>query len=63
VVDEITVIGSRCGRFPAALQALAGRAFDPTPLISERFSLGDAVAAMERSRDSATLKVLVECSD
>lgn len=63
VIDEITVIGSRCGRFPAALQALAGRAFDPTPLISERFSLGDAVAAMERSRDSATLKVLVECSD
>jgi threonine dehydrogenase-like Zn-dependent dehydrogenase len=61
VVDEITLVGSRCGPFAPALQLLARGAVDPRPLVDERYRLSDAVAAFEHAARPGTLKILVEC--
>jgi len=45
VVDEITVVGSRCGPFAPALHLLQTRAVDPTPLIDGTFALAETPAA------------------
>ncbi len=57
VLDEITVIGSRCGPFAPALRALERGLIDPTPLISARFPLSDGVAALEHA--GSAVKVLL----
>ncbi|HUP59578.1 MAG TPA: alcohol dehydrogenase catalytic domain-containing protein [Thermoanaerobaculia bacterium] len=61
VVDELTIIGSRCGPFPAALRLLADRAIDPTPLIHARYPLSDGIAAFEHAQKPGVLKVLLDC--
>lgn len=60
VVDEITVVGSRCGPFAPALRMLERGDVDPTPLIAERYPLERAVEAMERAAEQGVLKVLLE---
>lgn len=60
VVDEITVVGSRCGRFSDALQALRDRRVDVTKLITQRFSLSEGESAMTRAGEKGVLKVLLE---
>jgi len=62
VVDEITLIGSRCGPFAPALRILAEGKIDPTDLIHARYSLTESVAAFEHAQKPGVLKVLVECS-
>jgi threonine dehydrogenase-like Zn-dependent dehydrogenase len=62
VVDELTLVGSRCGPFGEALAALAGGAVDVRPLVEARYPLSDAVAAFEHAARPGALKVLVECS-
>ena len=59
VVDELTIVGSRCGPFAPALAALASGAVDVSPLIDARLPLADAVDAMARAGAPGTLKVLV----
>lgn len=59
VVDELTIIGSRCGRFAPALELLRTGEVDPTPLISEEFSLGDGVEAFEAAARPGVMKVLL----
>ena len=59
VVDEISVVGSRCGRFAPALELLSGNMIDVESLISEEFALADGVRAMERAAESNVLKVLL----
>ncbi|HTP09429.1 MAG TPA: alcohol dehydrogenase catalytic domain-containing protein [Anaerolineae bacterium] len=59
VVDEITLIGSRCGPFEPAIQLLANKQIDVESLIQARFSLNDGVAAFERAAQKGTLKVIV----
>lgn len=59
VVDEIHVIGSRCGPFAPALRLMEKREVDPTVLIMDEFKLGDAVQAMERAAEPGVLKVLL----
>ncbi|MEO6773872.1 MAG: alcohol dehydrogenase catalytic domain-containing protein [Kofleriaceae bacterium] len=59
VVDEIRVIGSRCGRFAPALDLLARRAVDLAPLISEVIALDRAAAAMAQAAVPGTLKVVL----
>src|SRR5216684_6961853 len=49
VVNEISVIGSRCGRFGPALELLRTGAVDVESLISEEFALAEGVRAMERA--------------
>ena len=60
VVDEVTVVGSRCGPFDRALDALANGLVEVTGLISDRFDLSDAVRAVERAAEPGVLKVLLE---
>ncbi len=61
VVDEITLVGSRCGPFPPALAILARGDVDPRPLVEARYPLADAVAAFEHAARPGTLKILVDC--
>ncbi|NTU71135.1 MAG: alcohol dehydrogenase catalytic domain-containing protein [Coriobacteriia bacterium] len=60
VVDEITVVGSRCGPFAPALRLLERGDVDPTVLIAERFALADGVAAMAHAAERGVMKVLLE---
>ena len=59
VVDEIRVIGSRCGRFGPALELLAAGAVDLDPLISEVVSLDRAETALLQAASPGTLKVVL----
>jgi threonine dehydrogenase-like Zn-dependent dehydrogenase len=60
VVDEVTIVGSRCGPFEPALRLLEKREVDPTLLIAERFPLSAALEAYESARQPGRLKVLLE---
>ncbi len=60
VIDEITVLGSRCGQFPPALRLLASEKVDFSPLISAKFKADDAIEAFEKNKEKNTLKVLIE---
>ncbi len=60
VIDEISVVGSRCGPFAPALAALAAGAVAVAPLVAARFPLADAVQALERAAEPAMLKVLLQ---
>lgn len=60
VVDEINIIGSRCGPFEPALRLMESRQVDPTVLITAEFKLDDALKAFERAAETGVLKVLVE---
>ena len=60
VVDEITVLGSRCGPFEPALRLLEAREVDPSVLISDRYKLNDALKAFEKAAQPGVLKVLLE---
>jgi len=59
VVNEISVVGSRCGRFAPALKLLAARAVVVEGMISEEFKLVDGVRAMARAADSGIMKILL----
>jgi threonine dehydrogenase-like Zn-dependent dehydrogenase len=59
VIDELTIMGSRCGPFDAALRLLSLGAVDPTPLISRRFSLDEGLQALELASRPGVLKVLL----
>jgi threonine dehydrogenase-like Zn-dependent dehydrogenase len=60
VVDEINIVGSRCGPFAPALRLLESRQVDPTVLIAHEFKLQDALKAFERAAETGVLKILVE---
>lgn len=59
VVDEISVVGSRCGRFAPALELLRTGKIDVQNLISEEFALSEGVRAMARAADANVMKVLL----
>ncbi|BAY42661.1 zinc-containing alcohol dehydrogenase superfamily protein [Scytonema sp. HK-05] len=60
VVDEITLIGSRCGPFAPALDLLQQEKVDVKSLINARYPLADALTAFERAQTKGVLKVLLE---
>ncbi|MFN2453217.1 MAG: alcohol dehydrogenase catalytic domain-containing protein [Pyrinomonadaceae bacterium] len=60
VVDEIAVVGSRCGRFAPALELLKGDAVDVESLISEDYALRDGVRAMRRATEKGVIKILLK---
>ena len=62
VVDEVTIVGSRCGPFGRALDALAHGLVDVRALIDDRFPLSDGVRALQRAAEPGVLKVLVAVS-
>jgi threonine dehydrogenase-like Zn-dependent dehydrogenase len=59
VVDEIGLVGSRCGRFSPALDLLNRGAIDVDSLISEEYPLQDGVLAMKRAGSKGVLKVFL----
>ncbi len=59
VVDEVTIVGSRCGPFSPALRLLEQQLVDVEPLIHEAFSLADGLTAFERAAAPGVLKVLL----
>ncbi len=59
VVDEISVVGSRCGRFAPALELLKTNAVDVESLISEERPLADGLSAIGRAGEPGVLKVLL----
>ena len=59
VIDEVTVIGSRCGPFRDAIDALARREVDVLSLIHRRMKLDQGVEAMELAGRPGVLKVLL----
>ncbi|MGQ9832185.1 MAG: MDR/zinc-dependent alcohol dehydrogenase-like family protein [Candidatus Villigracilaceae bacterium] len=60
VVDEITLIGSRCGPFAPALRLLEQGKIDPTDLIAAQFPLTGALEAFAQAGQPGMLKVLVK---
>ncbi|MGH9959427.1 MAG: MDR/zinc-dependent alcohol dehydrogenase-like family protein [Pyrinomonadaceae bacterium] len=59
VVDEISIVGSRCGRFAPALDLLKNGAIEVDSLISEEYPLVSGLLAMERAAVQGVLKVLL----
>ena len=59
VIEEITLVGSRCGPFAPALRLLASGAVDPTPLISARYGLGAGFEALAAAASPECNKVLL----
>lgn len=59
IVNEITLIGSRCGRFEPALELLTSGSVDVRSLVSERMPLSKAPAAFSRAAQPGVLKVLL----
>ncbi len=60
VIDEITLVGSRCGPFAPALRLLASGAVDPRPLITGRFALDRADEALAAAARPEHVKVLID---
>ena len=63
VVDEITIIGSRCGRFAPALDLLKDKRVDVESLISEELSLSEGVKAMAKARQKGVMKILLSIAN
>jgi hypothetical protein len=56
------LIGSRCGPFDRALEALERGEVSVTPLISERYDRTKGLEALERAQSKSVLKVLLNVS-
>ncbi|HZQ80171.1 MAG TPA: alcohol dehydrogenase catalytic domain-containing protein [Acidimicrobiia bacterium] len=59
VINEVTVVGSRCGLFPPALAALAAGSVAVTPLIDATYPLADGIAALAHAARPGVRKVLL----
>jgi 2-desacetyl-2-hydroxyethyl bacteriochlorophyllide A dehydrogenase len=59
VVDEIQIVGSRCGRFRPALELLRRGAVDVDSLVHEEFPLSEGIRALEHAAAPGVLKVLL----
>jgi threonine dehydrogenase-like Zn-dependent dehydrogenase len=60
VIDEITLIGSRCGPFEPALHALAQKHIDVKPLISGIYTFDKAREAFKKAQEKGILKVIID---
>lgn len=63
VIDEITMVGSRCGPFDRALEALRNEEINVRCLLSEEFPIHDALTALKRAGDRDVLKVLLQINE
>jgi threonine dehydrogenase-like Zn-dependent dehydrogenase len=62
VIHEISLIGSRCGPFPAAIEAISTGQVDLNPLIGGIYSLEDGIRAFQDASEKGTLKVILKVS-
>jgi threonine dehydrogenase-like Zn-dependent dehydrogenase len=60
VVDEVTLVGSRCGPFEPALMMLAEGKVDPEPLIEGVYSLDQGITAFKQAARPGVLKILIQ---
>jgi threonine dehydrogenase-like Zn-dependent dehydrogenase len=60
IVNELTVVGSRCGRFEPALRLLKAGKVNVAPLISGIVPLREAAAGFDRAGQSGVLKILLQ---
>jgi threonine dehydrogenase-like Zn-dependent dehydrogenase len=60
VVNEITILGSRCGPFAKAIALLRAKLADPRPLITRTFPLSEASKAIKFAQKKGVLKVLLK---
>ncbi len=60
VIDEITVLGSRCGQFGPALRLMGAKKLDIKPLISEIYPIDKALEAFEKNKQKDILKILLK---
>ncbi len=63
VIDEINVVGSRCGPFDLAIDALANRSVEVESLITDRFSIRDGVEALQTAALPGKGKVIIEIGE
>jgi threonine dehydrogenase-like Zn-dependent dehydrogenase len=59
VIDEITLVGSRCGQFSPALRLMRRGLVDPSPLLTDILPFDKAEEAFERAKRSENLKVVL----
>ena len=59
VVNEINIIGSRCGPFSQALDMLTQNRVSVEPLIHSKFAIDQGIEAMKLASTPGTLKVLI----
>ncbi len=59
VVDEVTLVGNRCGPFPEAIHALARQAVEVRSMISRTYPPDRAVEAFAAAADPDNLKILL----
>ena len=60
VVKELSIIGSRCGPFAAAISLLRSGEVEPRPLIASIFSLADVPKAIQFAQERGVMKVLLK---
>lgn len=63
VVPEVSLVGCRCGPFPAALRLLRDGRVDPRPLIHRTFPLAKGIEALAWAQRPGVLKVLLDCRE
>jgi len=59
IVNELTLVGSRCGRFEPALRLLRSGKLHLDAMLSDEFALADAPKAFARAAEKGALKVLL----
>jgi threonine dehydrogenase-like Zn-dependent dehydrogenase len=62
VINEIMIIGSRCGSFPPAIRLLENKVLDVLSLISQRVPLDKAIEAIKTASQKEHLKIILEIS-
>src|SRR5262245_26047212 len=62
IVNELTLMGSRCGRFEPAIELLEQGRINVGDMIADTFPLSEAVAGFKRAGEKGILKVLLHCS-
>ena len=60
VINEITVVGSRCGIFPPALEALSEKTVSVTPMIEKIYPLSEGVDAVAHAGKPGARKILLQ---
>lgn len=60
VINEITVLGSRCGQFGPALRLLKNNRIDFKPFISKIYSINEAIKGFEANREKDSIKIILK---
>ena len=60
VINEIAVLGSRCGPFSDAINGLIRKQIDVQSMISKQYSLERGLEAFEAAEDPRHIKVLLK---